>query len=473
MKITLALESSQRPKYQQIAEQIRSAILARELSSGVILPPVRDLARQLQVGRMTVSRAYSELEELGFIKSTVGSGSIVCEPSGSEYGRSVLQGSEVRGPFSSFENTVSKTGMRSLATAMPDPTLFESDEFIAYYSDLRGCDPWLYYSGETVGHVELITAIQEIMKRKGRRVPLGQIAVTSGLENSIQTAILSLTAPGDPILIQDPFHMNKPSELAERLGRQAINIPFHPSGFDLIQVENLIKQTSARLFILSGGLTTPYGRRLESSQVERILELAEKHGVYILELDTFGWMSFEPSKPETYFQYDQNDQVIYCGSFDHMLTAGIRTGWLCCPARVMSTIENYMQLSQVSGSPFIQYALGRYIHDGKLSAHCNRVLPEYRLRRDTMHRVILSSFPDTCEWIRPEGGLTFWVKMPDKLNTRELARVALNSGVIFCPGFRISNQADSDQYLRLGFGLLRAEGIHHAVRTLGELVPLC
>jgi len=472
MKITLALESSKRPKYQQIAEQIRSAILARELTNGERLPPVRELAEQLQVGRMTVSRAYYELEQLGFIKSMVGSGSVICDPSGLEYGRPVLQNSEIRGPFSSFEKTVSKTGVRSLATAMPDPTLFDRDEMIAYLSDLRGCDPWLFYSGETVGHSELITAIQGVMVGKGCHVSLGQIAVTNGLENSIQTVILSLTSPGDQILIQDPFHMNKPSELAEKLGRQVINICLGSAGFDLAQIQRTISETSIKLFILSGGFTTPYGHRIDSPQIECILELAKKHGVTILEVDTFGWMYFGGSKPETFFQHDQHDQVIYCGSFDHMLTAGIRTGWICGSKRIIRTIESYLLLSQVSGSPYIQYALGKYINEGKLSAHCNRVLPEYRLRRDTMHRVILSSFPDTCQWVRPEGGLTFWVKMPEKLNTRELAQVAFNSGVVFCPGFRISNQANADQYLRLGFGLLKAEGIHQAVKTLGELVAL-
>lgn len=472
MKITIILDSSARPKYQQIAEQIRSAILARHVLSGELLPPVRELAHQISVGRMTVSRAYSELEQLGFIKSTIGSGSVVCEPSGAEFGRNILKGSEDRGPFSSYEHTVSKSGIRSLATAVPDPTLFFGDELITYFSDLRGCDPWLFYSGETLGHTELGSALQTIMSEKECSVSLNQIIITSSLENSIQAAILALTKPGEIILVQDPLHMNKPAEFAQFIGRRVVNVRSDFEGFDLNKLEEAIKRTKPRMFILSGGITTPFGKRLGEKQIQSILGLTEKYDFYLLELDTLSWLYFEGARPQTFYQFDKFDRVIYCGSIDHMLTAGIRMGWICCPPEITLRLEKYLLLSQVSGSPFIQLALGRYIQEGKLDAHCKRTLPEYRLRRDTMHRVILSSFPNECKWSRPEGGLTFWIRVPDQVNTRTLAQRALSNGVMFCPGFRVSNQPDADQYLRLGFGLLKAEAIQHAVKKIGDLISL-
>lgn len=472
MKIAIILDSSARPKYQQIAEQIRSAILARQVLSGELLPPVRELAHQLSVGRMTVSRAYSELEQLGFIKSTIGSGSVVCEPSGAEFGRPILKSSEERGPFSSYEHTVSKSGIRSLATAVPDPMLFFGGELVTYLAELRDCDPWTFYSGETLGHAELGSAIQSIMSEKDCSVPLSQIVVTSGLENSIQAAILTLTKPEEIIFVQDPLHMNKPAELAQFIGRRIVNIRSEFEGFDLNSLETAIKRAKPRMFILSGGITTPFGKRLDEKQIQLMLELAEKYDFYLLELDTLGWLYFEGAKPKTLYQCDKFDRVIYCGSIDHMLTAGIRTGWICCPSDIVFRLEKYLLMSQVSGSPFIQLALGKYIQAGKLDAHCKRTLPEYRLRRDTMHRVISSSFPHECKWSRPEGGLTFWIQMPAQINTRILAQKAFGNGVMFCPGFRVSNQRDADQYLRLGFGLLKTEAIQHAVKKIGDLISL-
>lgn len=71
--------NSKEPIYEQITNQIKSAILSGELLEGTSIPSMRKLAQDLQISVITTKRAYEELEKAGFIYSIVGKGSFVAE----------------------------------------------------------------------------------------------------------------------------------------------------------------------------------------------------------------------------------------------------------------------------------------------------------------------------------------------------------------------------------------------------------
>jgi len=65
------------PIYEQIKEQIKEAILSDELCEGDVLPSIRQLARDLKISVITTTRAYSDLEQEGFIVIVQGKGCYV------------------------------------------------------------------------------------------------------------------------------------------------------------------------------------------------------------------------------------------------------------------------------------------------------------------------------------------------------------------------------------------------------------
>ncbi len=69
--------SSGEPIYEQITNQVKSAIMKGELSEGELLPSIRLLAKELQISVITTKRAYEELEREGFIQTVPGKGSYV------------------------------------------------------------------------------------------------------------------------------------------------------------------------------------------------------------------------------------------------------------------------------------------------------------------------------------------------------------------------------------------------------------
>ena len=67
------------PIYEQIKQQIKSAIMSGELQADETLPSLRILAKELKISVLTVTRAYTELEQEGFVKNIQGRGCFVLE----------------------------------------------------------------------------------------------------------------------------------------------------------------------------------------------------------------------------------------------------------------------------------------------------------------------------------------------------------------------------------------------------------
>ena len=76
MEIVIS-NSSGRPIYEQIVEQVKNQIIQGRLSPGDPLPSMRALAQDLEISVITTKRAYGELEAEGFIETVAGKGCYV------------------------------------------------------------------------------------------------------------------------------------------------------------------------------------------------------------------------------------------------------------------------------------------------------------------------------------------------------------------------------------------------------------
>ena len=63
-----------RPRYEQIATQIKTQIMSGDLKAGEALPSIRALAKSLHISVLTVQKAYDLLHTDGFIETTAGKG---------------------------------------------------------------------------------------------------------------------------------------------------------------------------------------------------------------------------------------------------------------------------------------------------------------------------------------------------------------------------------------------------------------
>ena len=76
MKVLIS-NTSDKPLYQQIKEQIKEAIFTEELKEGDAMPSIRNFANDLKVSILTIIRVYEELENEGFLTRQVGIGTFI------------------------------------------------------------------------------------------------------------------------------------------------------------------------------------------------------------------------------------------------------------------------------------------------------------------------------------------------------------------------------------------------------------
>ena len=69
--------SSGKPIYQQIADQVKEQVCSGALAAGDALPSMRLLAKELRISVITTKRAYEELERDGFLENVPGKGCFV------------------------------------------------------------------------------------------------------------------------------------------------------------------------------------------------------------------------------------------------------------------------------------------------------------------------------------------------------------------------------------------------------------
>ena len=67
------------PMYKQITDQVKDAIASGELQPETKLPSIREMSRELKISEITIKRAYSDLENEGFIITRSGLGSYVAD----------------------------------------------------------------------------------------------------------------------------------------------------------------------------------------------------------------------------------------------------------------------------------------------------------------------------------------------------------------------------------------------------------
>ncbi|MCB8947338.1 MAG: PLP-dependent aminotransferase family protein [Ardenticatenaceae bacterium] len=461
---------SKPPLYRQIAEQIRTQISNGRLPANSRLPTVRGLARSLGVTRLTVQNAYAELQADGWIEATVGRGTFVStavqqmslEPTVGQY----LTPDSAINDMLAINQVI---GVRSMAMAHADPTLFPLDAFWSHMDQLRPEANQLLSYGPIQGDTPLRVEICKMLREDGIPSSPDDILITTGAMQSISLALTAVAQPGDGILVEQPTFLAVLNILKAQ-GLRPLHVEMLPDGPDLAQLEQRIIEQRPRCYYTVANYHNPTGYCLSPAKRQAILQLAQRYNFLIIEDDIYGKLGFDGPPPRSFKQQDPDDRVLYVSSFSKMLMPGLRVGYLLMPPAWRSQLLTLRRATDLCGTSLIQRALAHFLQDGGLKKHLRRVIPIYRERRDALLNSLARWMPTAVRWSEPQGGFSCWVTLPRRLPPGLLYRQALENGFAFTPGEAYMLDDDGRDYLRLCFGNLSAEGIEAGVKLLSALI---
>jgi DNA-binding transcriptional MocR family regulator len=412
--------------YAALAGRIRLLIVDGRIPLGTRIPAERDLAAQLSISRTTVTAAYSQLRESGYLSSVRGSGSIARLP-----GRAPVAIDAGLGDYVDF----SKAAMPA-APGIADAAERAAAELPAYLGG-TGFDP--------VGLPVLREAIAERYRLRGLPTDPDQIMVTIGAQHAIALLARTLIGRGDSALVEVPTYPHAYEALRNAGARLVpVNVSVE-DGWDRLALEQAIQRSSPAVGYLMPDFHNPTGQSMPDELRQRALEVAERHGTRLIADETMAELALDSDQPVTPFAAFGN--AISVGSVGKTVWGGIRVGWI----RAERTLIQKLVRARMAGD------LGTPILEQLIVAHLltdfDAILEERRTRlragRDHLLSALRAQFP---EWSVPTvpGGLTTWVNIGLPVSS-QLAIAARSHGLLIAAGPRFGIDGAFERFLRIPF----------------------
>ena len=163
--------------------------------------------------------------------------------------------------------------------------------------------------------------------------------------------------------------------------------------------------------------------------------------------------------------------IIYVGTLSKLLFPSARLGFMSVPESFANQFIAYRRLVTHQNEALFQEALARWIKDGGLERHLNRMRRLYNERLDVTLDCLRfwKSRGKNITWITPKGGMAIWLNL--NCNSSDIAKKALKSGVFVNPEqyYRLDNEEGT--HLRLGFTNQDRDEIKSGLKELMQLLP--
>ncbi len=465
----------ERPLYLQVVEQIQERIRSGALPSGSRLPPIRQLANELGLTRLTIHNAYAELQADGWIESFVGRGSFVAERPGA---KGQMRPSPVLPPVPLLQpgalgeimRLAQQPHMISFAQAAAAPETFPMHEFGRVVQQvLSESGAELYDYGLTQGDPQLRQQLSLYLLDRGLQIAPEQLLVVGGAQQGIDIVLRALVSPGDTVLVEGPTYLGM-VERMQMQGLKLVAVPMDEQGIRPDALETAIALHQPRLLYTIPTFHNPTGISMSAARQETLLDIAGRHALPILEDDIYGPLAYDGPAPLPLKVHDTQGLVTYLTSFSKMLMPGLRLGVIASASPLLDALVAVKRFSDMHSPQLTQRALAEYLARGHFAGHLRSVRAFYRERRDAMIASLQRHFPSDATCTVPAGGFCCWVALPPGLRSPDLYLTAIERGVAFAPGQMFFPEQPAQDYMRLSFAAHAPEEIERGIATLGELL---
>lgn len=428
------------PAYEALADGIRILCLDNRIAARTLLPAERVLAQTLRVSRTTVASAYASLRTSGHIESLRGSGS-------------VTTAQPVRGGGTVFAEPGSIDLQQASPSAWPGlaGVIAETATDAATLVSRTGYD--------TLGSLELRTAVAERYTARGVPTSPDQVLVTSGAQSAIHLIAEVLVARGDRVLIETPTYPHAASAFREA-GARLVGVPVTTDrGWDVERLAEAARRTRPTAAYLMPTFQNPTGRTMSAAE-QAAIRVAVPAGCAVIVDETTADLSFDGLEPLAL----RDGDVIRIGSLGKTVWGGIRVGWVRAEAEVIRRLHAGRPARDLGTAEFEQAVATR------LLVRMPEILPQRAELLGAGYRAVRASLARHLpEWDVPEvrGGVALWVGLPSPSST-QLVLGARARGVHLSAGPRFAVDGGHENRLRVPFTASPAD-LDRAVQVLGDV----
>lgn len=358
----------------------------------------------------------------------------------------------------------------SFAGGAPAPETFPSDILADISSKIlkeKGNVALQY--GVTEGYAPMADFIKSrhthIMKDYDR------VIVTAGGNQAIDYTAKVLINEGDTVICENPSFIGALNAFRS-YGANLCGVECDNEGMDIDKLENALKtEKNVKLIYVIPTFQNPSGITTTLERRKKILELAEKYGVMILEDNPYGDLRFDGEDVQTIKSMDKNGIVAYAGTFSKTLSPGLRVGFLICNEEMMEKVVVCKQVNDVHSCVLSQMICAEFFKEYDFDDHVKKIRALYRKKAHLMMDEMEKTFPDFVTWTKPEGGLFMWGTIHKDVDTMELSKDFISHGVAVVPGCTFLDDLNKkSNSFRLNYTTMPDEKIILGVNKLAEVL---
>jgi 2-aminoadipate transaminase len=361
----------------------------------------------------------------------------------------------------------------SFAGGLPAPEVFPVEELARAHAEVfaeEGAQACQYSTTE--GWRPLRDWIAGRMRKRGvKSADPERVLVTSGSQQGIDLVGKIFLDPGDAVVVENPCYL---AALQVFNGYEAklVAVGSDDEGMRVDEVERAIEGASRRpkLIYVVSQFHNPKGTTLTFERRRRLLEVARRYSVPVVEDDPYGELRYSGAAIPPLAALDDEGLVIYLSTFSKTLSPGMRVGWAHASREVFGALVRAKQAADLHTNTIQQRAAARLLASFDFDAHVERIKTVYGERRDAMLAALAEHFPSQARWTRPEGGLFLWAELPEGVRAEELFEDAIAARVAFVPGAPFFAAEPRHNFMRLNFSNSSPDAIEEGIRRLGNLL---
>jgi len=469
LNIPLARDSVE-PIYKQLAQHFRLQIESGRLLPGDRLPPTRELARALRIGRISVVNAYAELQADGHLAAHPGRGTFVSGARPSSSGLPPAWSLPGAATFSMREMTrlARQPGVIAFSGGSP------SEEFLPVEALRQAINTVLDRDGaaavdyeETEGYPPLRAYVAQYVTSLGIRCGPDDVLITGGAQQALDLVVQSLLGEGAALVTSDPTYLGM-LDIAHVRRVMPIGVAMDRDGMRLDQLEAVLQARRPGLIYVAPTYHNPTGTVMPLHRRRQLLALAKRFDVPILEDAVYHELGYDGAAPPPLKALDEDRLVVHASGFSKILLPGTRTGYLIAGGALRDRLVRVKQAADVCTPGLNQRAMHVFLASGALAGHLNRVRAALRQRCEAACEAAARYLPAGAQWTAPSGGLYLWVRLPDDGPTAaELYITAIQHGVSYAIGTLFHTNGGGHRHLRLNFAAQPPARIVEGMQRLG------
>ncbi|MBT2655849.1 PLP-dependent aminotransferase family protein [Bacillus sp. ISL-18] len=436
-------------KYRGILEWMMQQIKDKQLKTGDKLPSIRLLAEQFKCSKNTVVKALLELEQQHIIYAKPKSGYYVVDyyqtPSPQENDIDFLSAGPDKRimPYEDFQHCMNQA-------------IDHYKEQLFTYSEQQGLFSLRKELATYLQHLQVFTKPERLV-------------ITSGSQQALHIlSIMPFPNGKKNVLIEQPTYFGMIDTL--QLNRiTTLGIELTMEGIDFERLENLFRTNDIKFFYIIPRCHNPLGHHYTNEEKKKIVALAEKYDVYIVEDDFLA--ELDPDlKADPLFAYEPNGRVIYVKSFSKVFLPGLRIATVVLPEKMIPTFVSYKFSTDFTSSTLSQGALEIYLKNGMFQYHLESVKKLYLKKMKTLLKACSLYLPNYVHFTKPKCGFYLTLFLPSHIDVNKLIYLLHEKHIYVDNASRMYLPENKQQAIRLSISQVNEDKIHLGIQQLATYI---